>query len=195
MAATQDVPKSTEQSSTPQSLTEQTHTISYTLPPDKLAKSKALYDLDNRLRLIDTVYGFAVLLGILYFGVAARYRGWAEKASRHRFVQAFLFVPLLLLTITALNLPLSIYSHHISLQYGFSVQGWGSWFADLLKGEVINLVLFSFVLWLMIRRIIKSPRRWWFSFWLVAVPVLLFVVLIAPVAIDPLFYNFTPLEK
>ncbi len=29
----------------------------YTLPPDKLAKSKALYDLRGKLRIIDAIYG------------------------------------------------------------------------------------------------------------------------------------------
>src|SRR5437899_1297110 len=57
-------------------------TIAYTLPPDKLAKSKALYDLRVKLLIIGTIYSLVQLLGILYFGVMARYRDWAEKASR-----------------------------------------------------------------------------------------------------------------
>src|SRR5262249_49837587 len=108
-------------------------TISYTLPPDKLAKAKALYDLEGKLLVFGTIYGFAILLAILYFGLAARYRDWAEKASKYLFVQVLIVVPLLLLTLSALHLPLSAYYHHISLQYGLSVQGWSSWFGDVLK--------------------------------------------------------------
>src|SRR5215469_10536572 len=98
---------------------------SYTLPPDKLAKAKALYILRGRLRIIDTALGFIVLLGILYLGVATRYRDWAERVSQRRFVQALIFIPLLLLTVDLLGLPVEIYQHHISLQYGLSVQKWG----------------------------------------------------------------------
>ena len=47
-------------------------TTEYTLPPDKLAKSKALYDIDGRLRIIGTVWGFVALLGILYLGMELR---------------------------------------------------------------------------------------------------------------------------
>src|SRR5437763_4372040 len=178
---------------TPQ-VSQQARTTAYTLPPDKLEKSRALYLLDNKLRVIDTAYGFLVLLGLLYFGIAARYRDWAEKVSHYRIVQALIFVPLLFLTISILDLPLSIYSHHISLQYGFSIQGWGSWFLDAAKGELVNLVIFIILLWLMVVVIRWSPRRWWFYFWLVVLPILFFFVLIKPLVIDPLYFNFTPLQ-
>src|SRR5947209_4006095 len=58
-------------------------TTAYTLPPDKLEKSKALYDLRVRLLIIGTIYGVLQLLAILYFGIMARYRDWAERASSH----------------------------------------------------------------------------------------------------------------
>src|SRR5215467_7597227 len=61
----------------------QTETTQYTLPPEKLAKSKALYDLRGKLRIIDTIYGLLILLGLLYFGVAARYRDLAERAGKN----------------------------------------------------------------------------------------------------------------
>ncbi|MGZ4859632.1 MAG: M48 family metallopeptidase, partial [Candidatus Angelobacter sp.] len=83
-----------------------TQTTQYTLPPDKLAKSKALYDLRSKLRIIDTVWSFVVLLGILYLGIGARYRDWAEKVARNSFVQAWVFIPLFLLTTSILGLPL-----------------------------------------------------------------------------------------
>ena len=193
-ASAQDTLKNTPQQTPPQATEQHTHTTAYTLPPDKLAKSKALYDLDNRLLAIDTVYGFLILLGILYFGVAARYRDWAEKVSSRRILQSFIVVPLLLLTITVLNLPLSIYSHHISLQYGFSVQAWGSWYIDFMKGQIISFILFTPLLWLMMLIIRKSPRLWWFYFWLITVPIFFFIAMIAPVVIDPLYYDFTPLQ-
>ena len=170
-------------------------TTEYTLPPDKLAKSKALYQLGGKLRIIDTVYGLLVLLGLLYFGIAAKYRDWAEKVSSKRLVQAVIFVPLLMLTITVLDLPLDAYGHHVGREYGLSVQGWASWFADLGKGFLVGLVIFILVIWGVTQAIRKSPRRWWFYTWVVAMPVVVFLVFIAPVVLDPLFNNFAPLDK
>jgi Zn-dependent protease with chaperone function len=172
-----------------------TQTTQYTLPPDKLAKSKALYDLRGKLRIIDTVWSFVVLLGILYLGIGARYRDWAENVAKNSFVQAWIFVPLFLLTTSILALPLDAYQQSISRQYGLSVQGWSSWFVDVLKGEGISLVVGTLLLWLMVFIIRKSPRRWWFYFWLIQLPIAIFLFIITPVLIDPMFNKFEPLEK
>jgi STE24 endopeptidase len=172
-----------------------TQTAEYTLPPDKLAKSKALYDLSGKLRIIGTVYGLLVLLALLYLGIAAKFRDWAEKVSSKRFVQALVFVPLLMLTITVLDLPLGAYGHSISREYGLSVQGWGSWFGDVGKGFLVDLIIFILAMWGVTSFIRKSPRRWWFYAWLCAVPFIIFLVFLAPIVIDPLFNKFEPLEK
>ena len=173
----------------------QTQTAEYTLPPDKLAKSKALYQLGGKLRIIDTVYSLLVLLGLLYFKVTARYRDWAEKISSKRFVQAWIYVPLLMLTITVLSLPLDAYGHSISREYGLSVQGWASWFGDVAKGFFVGVVIFTLAIWGVTNAIRKSPRRWWFYTWLVAMPVVVFFIFIAPLVLDPLFNNFEPLDN
>ncbi|HLK09552.1 MAG TPA: M48 family metallopeptidase [Candidatus Angelobacter sp.] len=172
-----------------------TQTTQYTLPPEKLAKSKALYDLRGKLRIIDTVYGLLILLGLLYFGVAARYRDWAEAAGKNRFVQALIFVALFLVTTTALQLPLDAYQQSISRQYGLSVQGWGSWFGDVLKGMLVGYVFLTIVAWVMATLIRVSPRRWWLYSWAIIFGLVVFIVAISPVVIDPLFNKFEPLDQ
>src|ERR1700704_6443612 len=175
--------------------TPQTQTTEYTLPPDKLAKAKALYDLRGKLRIVDTVYSLLVLLAILALGIAAKYRDWAERASRYRFVQALIFVPLLMLTLTVLGLPMDAYQQSISRQYGLSVQGWGSWFGDVLKGETVSLIILTLAIWGVRSLIRKSPRRWWFYTWMMAVPFIIFLIFLAPIVVDPLFNKFEPLDK
>ena len=172
-----------------------TQTTHYTLPPDKLAKSKALYDLRGKLRIIDTAYSLLVLLALLAFGIAAKYRDWAERVSKHRFIQALIFVPLFTLTLTLLGLPLDAYQQHISREYGLSVQGWGSWFGDVAKGQAVSLIILIVAIWGITNLIRKSPRRWWFYTWLVAVPFVIFLIFLAPLVIDPLFNKFEPLDK
>jgi STE24 endopeptidase len=167
----------------------------YTLPPDKLAKSKALYDLRGKLRIIDSAYSLLVLLALLALGIAAKYRDWAERLSKHQFVHALIFVPLFILTITVLGLPLDAYQQHISREYGLSVQGWGSWFADVAKGQALSLIILISAIWGITNLIRKSPRRWWFYTWLVAVPFVIFLIFLSPLVIDPLFNKFEPLDK
>jgi Zn-dependent protease with chaperone function len=173
----------------------QTQTAEYTLPPDKLAKAKALYNLRGRLRIIDTIYGILILLGLLYLGVAAKFRDIAEATGRNRLVQALIVVALLLVTTTVLELPFDAYQHSISRQYGLSVQGWGSWFGDMLKGLMVAFIIFTPAAWGVTTLIRKSPRRWWFYTWLVSIPFIIFLIFISPIVIDPLFNKFEPLDK
>jgi len=173
----------------------QTQTTQYTLPPDKLAKAKALYDLRGKLRIIDTLFSLLVLLALLYFGVAAKYRDVAEQGSKYRFVQALIFVPLLMLTLTALGLPLDAYQQSISRQYGLSVQGWGSWLGDVVKGGLVSIIFFTLIAWIITTLIRKSPRRWWLYSWMIVMVLVVFVVFIAPILIDPLFNKFEPLDS
>jgi STE24 endopeptidase len=136
-----------------------------------------------------------VLLLVLWLRWPARFRDWAEGASGRRFVQALVFAPLLLLTLAVLGLPSDLYGHWLSLRYEQSVQGWGSWFWDWSKGQLIGLVIGTVLVWILYGIIRRSARRWWFYFWLVSVPILIFLLFIAPVVIQPLFFKFTPLEQ
>jgi STE24 endopeptidase len=167
----------------------------YTLPPDKLAKAIQYAAARNRLHFISVAYGILVLIGLLAWHVAPRFRNWAEAASRRRIVQAYIFAPLLLLTIDLLELPVSAYGHHLSLEYDQSIQPWGSWLWDWSKGELISFVLAGVLIWILYGAMRRSPRRWWFYFWLAAVPIVVFLMFIEPVVIEPLFFKFEPLAQ
>ena len=113
----------------------------YTLPPDKLQKAIE-YSRDRYwLHFAGELYGIAILAAILAFGVSARFRNWAETASRRRFLQAVAFVTLLMLAIDVLNLPVGIYGQHLELAFDQSVQSWPSWFWDWTKGELLEFAL------------------------------------------------------
>jgi Zn-dependent protease with chaperone function len=169
-------------------------TKTYTLPPDKLAKAVAYAAARNRLHFLDAAYGAALLIGLLAVRAAPRFRDWAERASRLRIVQAYIVAPLMLVAIDGLSLPLSLYGHHLSLEYEQSVQGWGSWFWDWTKNELVGVVLTGVLLWLLYGVIRRSPRRWWFYFWLASIPIVVFFLFITPVLIEPLFFRFEPLQ-
>src|SRR5439155_1480772 len=111
----------------------------------------------------------------------------------NRFLQGLLFIPILGFLIDLADLPVGIAWHALSLHYEQSVQQWGSWLFDRCKAELIDLAfltLLGLILFLVIR---KSPQRWWFYFWLAALPIVLGVFILEPVVIDPLFYKFEPL--
>src|SRR5437667_9324771 len=66
----------------------------YSLPPDKLQKAIEYSTARNWLHFISPIYGIAVLLATLSLGWSAKFRDWAEAASRRPSVQAIIFAPL-----------------------------------------------------------------------------------------------------
>jgi len=167
----------------------------YTLPPERYKKAHDLGRIRFRLALLGFVYGLVVLWLILRWRLAARYRDWAERFSARRFLQSLVFSPLLLLTMALFTLPLDIYGEMIEKEYGISIQGWGSWSWDWLKFQVIALVVGTILIWLLYFAIRRSPKRWWFYFWLLALPIGVFLFFIGPWVIDPMFHKFEPLQQ
>ena len=170
-------------------------TTSYTLAPDRYQKARELSRIYFRFAIIGFLYGLVVLWLILRWRLAPKYRDWAERSSSKRLVQAMVFSPLLILTMGVLELPTRIYLHSVSRKYGISVQGWKSWSLDWGKEELIAVIvgtIFIMILYTVIRR---SPRRWWFYFWLVSLPIGLFMFFLQPLVVDPLFHKFAPLVE
>lgn len=167
----------------------------YRLPPNLYRKAVTLGKIRFRLALLGFPYSLVVLWLILRWKFAPKYRDWAEAASGRRFLQCVIFAPLFLLTTAILTLPLDIYGESVEKQYGISIQGWASWSWDWIKAELIFLVISTFLVWLLYAVIRHSPRRWWFYFWLVSLPVGLCLVFLQPWVIDPLFHKFEPLQQ
>jgi len=172
-----------------------TDTERYTLSHERYEKAVAYSRAGYTLYFVSVFFDIAVLLLILWFGVAAKYRDFVLRRTENAFLQGLLYVPLLVLTLDLLELPLRMTWHSISLSYGQSVQSWGSWFWDWAKDEVIWTALFILLFLILFWLIGKSPRRWWLYFWLAALPILVFIFYISPWFIDPLFYKFEPLNR
>jgi len=174
---------------------EQTKTEQYTLSHERQAKAVAYSQAGYTLYFVSYFLGGLFLFLLLRLGWAAKFRDIAENVTDKKWVQGFVFVPLLFLTLDVLDLPVSLYWHALSLHYRQSIQSWGSWFWDWTKGELIN-VAFGIVLVLILFAVMRrSPRRWWLYFWFPAVLILFGIVVIRPLVIDPLFNQFEPLSK
>jgi STE24 endopeptidase len=184
--------RSPENSTSPRT---QNETDQYVLSRERYQKAVSYSRAGYLLYFVSYALSLSVLFLLLRLGIAAKLRDTAESLTDKRWLQCLIFVPLLVIITDAFELPLSIYWHSLSLRYEQSVQHWGSWLLDYLKGTGLS-VGFSIILALVITLAIrKSPRRWWFYFWLAALPIVLFVVFISPWFIDPMFNKFEPLAS
>ena len=167
----------------------------YSLSPERYEKAVAYSRARYRLHFAYAAWQVVLLVGILKLRIGPKLRDLAERVSRRRFVQALVFVALLLGLIGLLTLPLDVWGHRLSVAYGQSVQGWGSWLFDWLKGGLVGFVILVPVVWMLFAILRRSPRRAWLWFWLASLPVIVFVVFLAPFVVDPLFFRFEPLER
>lgn len=165
----------------------------YTLPPERRKLAASLFRMRTLLHFAGAGWGIAQLLLLLALRIPSRLREWAVRATGNRWGQGFLFTLLFLGLLRLLDLPLEIYEHHLGLEYGLSVQRWGSWFGDLAKSFGLEWVTTGFGVMLLFGLIRRSPRRWWFWFWVPAMLAVIFGVFVSPVLVDPLFNHFEPL--
>ena len=167
----------------------------YTLPPALYRKAHELGQIFFWAELAESVYSWIILLLVLTWRLAPKYRNWAERRSSARFVQALIFGPPLLASIALLNLPLDIAEHWVSRKFGISVQGWASWLWDWTKGDIVVLIIGTILIWILYAAIRRAPRRWWVYFWLVSLPIMVLLVFLQPLIVDPLFHKFEPLAQ
>ncbi|HTW63040.1 MAG TPA: M48 family metallopeptidase [Bryobacteraceae bacterium] len=167
----------------------------YSLPPDELRRAIEYAHAGYGLHFASEFLSIAILAVIVFTGLGAKFRDWAEAASQRRWVQALIFIPVLVAINDILYLPANIYGQHLELKFNQSIQSWPSWLWDWTKTELLTILVgipLALLLYAVIRR---SPRRWWLYFWLASLPIIAGVMYLEPMLIEPLFYHFEPLAK
>ncbi len=168
----------------------------YTLTPERRAQAVAYSHAQYTLYFVGTLFSIGVYLLLWRARLAVIFRDWACWASGHHFVQCLVFVPLFVVTASLLNFPLDYYGGLVlERRFGLSTQGFASWLGDWGKNLAITAVLGVILVWVFYAVVRRSPRRWWFYFWLASIPLILAFLLVEPFVIEPLFSRFTPLAK
>jgi len=184
----------TETRSAQSAAPQQSKSGEYVLSQDRYEKAVTYSRAAYTMYFVAVGLNVLALVILLRLGIAAKFRDCAESVSDRRWVQALIFVPLLVLTVDIVALPLRLYGHVLSLRYEMSVEKWGSWLSDWTKEQLLMVgfaLIFALILSAIMRR---SPRRWWLYLWFATLPVAILIVFISPWFIDPLFNKFEPLQ-
>jgi STE24 endopeptidase len=117
-------------------------------------------------------------------------RTWTRPVAGGAVVATMLSVGL-----AAPPLPLSAISRRRSIAAGLDTQAWGAWAVDLLKAGAIGSGLAAAGGAAIIAATRRYPRAWWVPAAAGSVAFGALLAALAPVLLDPMFNEFTPLPE
>jgi STE24 endopeptidase len=158
------------------------------------ARSDAYFEGGYWLILWGFLAGAAADLAILRFGWARRLSARVQALTPQKWLQSFLFAIPYLLLASLLVLPLTIYQEFFrEHQYGLLNQGFGEWAGEAALGLGIDALFFGLLFMGIHAAIRRYPQNWWALGAGITVAGLALFVTVAPVYVQPLFNDYTPL--
>lgn len=146
------------------------------------------------------LWGFLITLGVAWLllgtGLSARLRDLAERWTRLKPFQTIIYTAPYIVLTSALFFPFTVYTNFFrEHEYGLANQTFGFWFLDFVMALGVNILLLSVLLVPLYGVIRKARKTWWLWGTGVSIGFLVFVMLIVPVFILPIFNTYTALEK
>lgn len=165
------------------------------LSPEERQRSDSYFEGGYWLQLWGFLYGLAVAWLLLGTRLSAKIRDLAERVTRFRAIHVALYAVAYVVLTTLLAFPLTLYQgFYREHQYGLANQTLGEWLGDQAKGLGVGLVLMPLLLIALYAVFRRAPRTWWLWGAGVALVFMMFVLLIGPVYIAPLFNDYQPLD-
>jgi STE24 endopeptidase len=158
------------------------------IPAEARARSDAYFEGGYWLILWDFLVGAIVAVLLLQTRWSPGMRNVAERVTRFRPVHTFVYWCEYLVMTSVLTFPMAVYEGYArERKYGLATQTFGPWMNDQFKGLLVNAVLGGIIAILLFGVVRKLPRTWWIWGTIVTMAFLIFVVLIAPVYLVPIF--------
>ncbi|KAL1958752.1 hypothetical protein VTO42DRAFT_3871 [Malbranchea cinnamomea] len=167
-------------------------------------KSQAYGRAKAKFNFISGLYGQIQNLGFIYYDVLPKLWGltgvWLTRYLPERFSgeisHTLLFFFTFNIITTVLSLPVSYYNTFVlEEKFGFNKQTVKLWITDMLKGQMLGIVLGTPIISAILKIVQKTGTSFFYYLWLFGVFVQLFAITIYPIAILPLFNKLSPLES
>jgi len=165
------------------------------LTPEEKERSDAYFEGGYWLQLWGILYTLGVAWLLLGTGLSARMRDLAKRLTKRRPLQTVFYSAQYIVTATILFFPLTVYQGFFrEHQYGLATQTFLPWLRDQAVDLGLTVILFPLLLIPLYGVFRKAPKTWWMWGSVIGVVFMMFIILIAPVYIDPLFNTYVALE-
>ena len=165
--------------------------------PEPTAKALEFHRTGHVIWAFSEFWEMAVPAALLLGGLSVRLRNLAQRLAGGRwFFTVALYLTLFLVIVFVVNLPVRyVFGFLRGHAYGLSNMTRTKWLVDSFLGLGVDVVGAALFAWVPFWVIGRFPRWWWLILSALAVPYIAFVMLIAPVLIDPLFNHFGPMKN
>ena len=146
------------------------------MPPSATARSDAYFEGGYWLILWDFLVGAIISLLLLNLGWSAWMRDLAERVTRWKWLQTFIYWVEYLVLTSVLGFPLAVYEGFFrEWKYGLATQTFGPWMWDQIKGLGLGVLLGGIAVVVLFAVVRKLPRTWWIWGAVVSVVLMVFV--------------------
>ncbi len=157
---------------------------------DFLRRAKSYQMRRLYVGLTSSALEFGVLLAFLFWYPGAE----AGKSAAGAFVSGFTIFSLIVLSKTLVSLPFDFYGGYmLAHRENLSNQSLPGWLWDRCKGLALLLLLGGSASGVFLMIMTVWPADWWWIAALASVLLVVFISLIAPVLLAPIFFRFKPL--
>jgi STE24 endopeptidase len=165
------------------------------IPAAARARSDAYFEGGYWLILWDFLLAAVVYWALLWFGWSAGMRKFAERLTRARVLQNFLYWIQFMIVTFVLTFPLTVYEGFFrEWKYGLATQTFGAWMGDQIKGLLIAIILGGIVAVVLLQITRWLPNTWHVWGAIVTTLFMIVAIMIAPVYLLPLFNKVTKLD-
>lgn len=145
------------------------------------------------------LWGFLITVGVnllfLALGWSARLSAWAAQRTRRPFLRSLAWAAPYVVVTWALTLPWLIYTGFVrEHQYELATQSFGAWFGEQLIGLAIGAIATSLLIAGLLALVRRFGERWWGIGTAATIAFFTFILVLAPVMVQPLFNKYSPME-
>ncbi len=162
---------------------------------DKYAKQQVYSKVNHKFGWLTGVYGILLVLAMLFFNGFALLDNWVLTYTHDPIIRAMMFLGVLGMASTVLNIPFSVYSTFvIEEKFGFNKTTPLTFALDLFKSLVIGAIIGGGILALVIWFYEVAGELFWLYAWGLMTVFMLFITMFYTSVLLPLFNKQTPLE-